>query len=328
MVTRIILLRPKRKEGAVRNGQIQRVETLYKKFVEFGFPTQVVEVGRFPTLKDYRLVTNLLANSSSVLAITSFILLPWCLSPLGIQKIKIIDMMDSLIKTRKFSKQNLTRWIIGKLESLISIAFKNDHIRIYISEYDRDSDKAITPKKIKTFVIPNEISMNKTGEVFNLKRLVFVGDLNYSENRIILGKLCGLLDKAGMQLNIYGAGGSKMQPKYSNHNFHGTRDDDELYQDGDLHLAPVRNMHGLSSKVFHPISRGIPVLTTDFGTNGINKSRGIYIENEMRIWPDAINEIFLKSQNSPLEVYWTGFKCDETGEISTALIELLTKSQD
>jgi hypothetical protein len=296
--------------------------------VEFGFSVQIVEVKRFPTLKVYRLVANLLATPNSVMAITSFILLPWCVTPIGHRKLKIIDMMDSLRKTRQFSKQNIARWLIGRFEYLISIFFKKDHIRIYISEYDRASDKKITPDDISTFVIPNAVSVIRTREASTVKRLVFVGDLNYSENRIMLSELCTVLDTQGMELNIYGAGESSNISYSRNHIFHGTRDDLELYQPGDLHLAPVRNTHGLSSKVFQAITRGIPVLSTENGTNGINRCPGLYVVDDLRIWPAAISELIEMSKQSPLEVRWDGFECDEREGLRSALINLLTKRND
>jgi len=328
MLPIVIFLRPKQKEETIKNGQNQRVETLRKILVEFGFNVQIVEVGRFPTLKVYRQITDLLATPNSVMAITSFILLPWCLTPIGDRRLKIIDMMDSLIKTRQFSKQNIARWFVGRFEYLLSIFFKKDHIRIYISEYDRASDKKITPKDISTFVIPNAVPVIRTGEASTLKRLVFVGDLNYAENRIMLSELCTVLDTQGMELNIYGAGESSNISKSGNHIFHGTRDDLELYQPGDLHLAPVRNTHGLSSKVFQAITRGIPVLSTKNGTNGINRCLGLYVENDLRNWPAAINDLIEMSKQSPLEVHWDGFECDEREGLRSALINLLRKRND
>ena len=323
MVSKIIFLRPKRRADIVRNGQNQRVETLQRMFIDFGFPVLIVEVPRFPTLRDYRTVSSLQKTSNSILAVTSFILLPWCLTPLGKKKIKIVDMMDSLIRTRSYSHQGFLRWVIGRIESSVSLSFKVQHIRTYISEYDRESDEKVTPKKIETFVIPNAITISNPGPASNLKRLVFVGDLNYFENRLMLCELCEVLDKAKIKLNIYGAGESLIQRKFKNHIFHGSREDLELYQLGDLHLAPVRNLHGLNSKVFNAISRGIPVLTTSNGANGINECPGLYIENDVRNWPKRINEIFLRSQESPLEVHWNGFGCDDHEKFRIAMINLL-----
>jgi hypothetical protein len=80
--------------------------------------------------------------------------------------------------------------------------------------------------------------------------------------------------------------------------------------------------------VFHPLARGIPVLTTEFGVNGIDECAGIYVESEVSIWPEVINEIFLKSQKSPLEVNWNGFKCDEREPLRSALFELLVKQEN
>jgi glycosyltransferase involved in cell wall biosynthesis len=328
MVSKIVFLRPKQKEETIKNGQNQRVETLRAMFTDFGFSVQVIEVGRFPTFKEYTLVSNLLVSPNSALAITSFILLPWSITPLGIKRIILVDMMDSLKRTRKYSKENITRWVMGQFESLLSTLFRKNHIRTYISEYDRDSDKIITPKEISTFVIPNAISVHKHLEVSNLKRLVFVGDMNYSENRIILSKLCVVLDRSGMKLHIYGGGNSGMQDKFRNHVFHGTRDDVELYQPGDLHLAPIKNKHGLSSKVFHAIANGVPVLTTENGINGIRKCEGVFVENEIEIWPEIIGEIILQSQNAPPKVQWNGFNCDEREPLRLALIELLTIKQN
>jgi hypothetical protein len=325
MVPIVIFLRPKQKEETIKNGQNQRVETLHKILAEFGFNVQMVEVGRFPTLKVYRRVANLLATPNSVMAITSFILLPWCLTPIGNRKLKIIDMMDSLTKTRQFSKQNIARWLVGRIEYLLSIFFKKEHIRIYISEHDRSSDKKITPKGISTFVIPNAVSVIRTVEASALKRLVFVGDLNYAENRKMLSELCTVLETQEMELNIYGAGDSSNISRSGNHIFHGTREDLELYQPGDLHLAPVRNTHGLSSKVFQAITRGIPVLSTENGTNGINRCLGLYVENDLRIWPVVIKDLIEMSKVSPLEVHWNGFECNEREGLRSALTNLLTK---
>ena len=326
MVPKIVFLRPKQKVQFVKNGQNQRVATLYKTFVDFGFSVEITEVSRLPRPREYRIVSNLLATPNSILALTSFILLPWCLAPAINQKIKIIDMMDSLKKTR-VSEKNLLKRALGKFESLISSNFKNEHIRTYISDYDRQSDYKITPKNIESFVIPNSISVNKLGKNSNLDRLVFVGDLNYPENRIMLSELCPALTSAGMKLHVYGAGENSIQHKFENHIFHGSCDDTELYQPGDLHLAPVRNMHGLSSKVFHALTRGIPVLTTVSGANGINDCLGMYIENDIGIWPEVIRGILLKSQNSSLEVQWNGFKCDHTELIKSSLNALLTKQK-
>jgi len=324
MVPKIILLRPKQKAEFTKNGQNQRVDTLYKTFVEFGFPVEIVEVSRFPTPREYRHLSYMLENPESFVAFTSFILLPWCLLPPINQKIKMIDMMDSLKKTRDFNK-NFLKWVLGNFESFISSHFKGTHVRTYISEYDRDSDTDITPNGIECFVIPNAISVNNLKKTSNLNRLVFVGDLNYRENGIMLSELCPVLSSAGMKLHIYGAGENSIQHKYEDHIFYGSRDDVELYQPGDLHLAPVRNMHGLNSKVFHPLTRGIPVLTTVSGANGINDCLGMHVENEIRIWPEAISEILLKSQNSTLEVQWNGFKCDQNEQLRSALSILLTK---
>lgn len=328
MVPKIVFLRPKQKEESRKNGQNQRVETLHAMFTDFGFPVQVVEVGRFPTFKEYSLVSNLLASPNSALAITSFILLPWSITPLGIKKIKLVDMMDSLKRTREYSNKNITRWVIGLFESLLSSLFRKNHIRTYISEYDRDSDKKITPREIRTFVIPNEISVRRHSEASDLKRLVFVGDLNYSENRIMLSELCVVLERSGLRLHIYGSGNSGMQDKFRKHFFYGTRDDVELYQPGDLHLAPIRNKHGLSSKVFNAIENGIPVLTTENGINGILECHGIFVENEIEIWPEVIAEILLRSQKSPLKIEWKAFKCDQREQLRFALNELLRTKQD
>lgn len=328
MVPKIVFLRPKQKEECIKNGQNQRVETLHAIFTDFGFPVQVVEVGRFPTFKEYSLVSNLLASPNSALAITSFILLPWSITPLGIKKIKLVDMMDSLKRTREYSNENIIRWVIGLFESLFSTLFRKNHIRTYISEYDRDSDKKITPREIRTFVIPNAISVQRHSAVSYLKRLVFVGDLNYSENRIMLSELCVVLERSGLRLHIYGSGHSGMQDKFRNHFFYGTRDDVELYQPGDLHLAPIRNKHGLSSKVFNAIANGIPVLTTENGINGILECHGIFVENEIEIWPEIIGDLFLRSNSSPLKVKWNGFNCDEREPLRLALVELLYPKQD
>ena len=323
MVSKIVFLRPNKREESIKNGQNQRVETLQAMFTDFGFAVEVVEVGRFPTSKEYKIVSKLLKSPNSALAITSFILLPWSVTPLGIKKIKIVDMMDSLKRTRGYSKENITKWVFGQFESTISALFKKNHIRTYISEYDRDSDARITPKEASTFVVPNAIATQKPSEVTNLDRLVFVGDLNYSENRMMVSELCMILERSGLTLHIYGSGNSGMQDKFQNHIFHGARDDEELYQPGDLHLAPIRNKHGLSSKVFNAIAHGSPVLTTENGLNGIKECHGIFIKNEIEIWPEVIADIFLRSQKSSLKVQWNAFNCDEREQLRLALNDLL-----
>jgi hypothetical protein len=89
MISKIVFLGPKQKEEIIKNGRNQRIETLRAMFTDFGFLVQVVEVGRFPTFKEYRLVSNLLVSPNPALAITSFILLPWSITPLGIKRIKL-----------------------------------------------------------------------------------------------------------------------------------------------------------------------------------------------------------------------------------------------
>lgn len=324
MVHRVVILRPRESQKDAKNGQSRRVDTLHKIFVGAGYKVQVKYVRRIPNLKDYRLISNLVSDSQTVLAITSFILLPWCISPLGYRKIRIVDMMDSLIKTRGFSFENLSRWMLGRFEILLSLIFRSNHIRTYISEYDRDSDKNITPKNVKTFLIPNTVSAIKFNESTALERLVFVGDLNYSENRKMLRDLCTVLESTGMKLHIYGIG--KYAFKFGSKHciFHGVCDDAELYRAGDLHLAPVRNRHGLSNKVFGPVINGVPVLTTDCGTNGIKECSGIYVENDISKWPQMISNLFQQSRNLPFKIQWSGFKNDEIMAFSSTLLELLT----
>jgi hypothetical protein len=234
--------------------------------------------------------------------------------------------MDSAFETRKFNNTGIFRWIYfylfenSALKKLTSAA----NIITYISQKDFELDenllKAIEPTS-KIFIFPNIYDhIPRTYIWSHIKRLVIVGDFSYMHNKQMLRIALQISNTLNLPLHIYGHGGNSIGTFSSKSFVHGyVESEQEIYQLGDLHVAPVDQIAGINNKVSNALQYGIPVLTTCEGAQGINASFGLYIFSISGLDQINLNEIensLVRTNNLKI---WNGFMVDESKNLNLFL---------
>lgn len=117
------------------------------------------------------------------------------------------------------------------------------------------------------------------------RRLVLSGDWGYAPNRDGLGWFARrVLPRLHANVEVYGRGAPA-----GPWNARGYVDDEgALYQEGDLHVAPVRFGAGVKNKVLRPALAGLPVLTTTQGAHGLRPHPLIRVADDADAFVDQV----------------------------------------
>ena len=135
-------------------------------------------------------------------------------------------------------------------------------------------------------------------------KVLFLGNLNYEPNRraveIILKKIAPQLGKIfpAAKLCIAGGGWTGAVPRQSNVDMPGYVEDlDELMQSVKLALCPLLEGSGTRLKILDYLCRGIPVISTRKGIEGLEKEveSGVVIEDDLTRYPALIAELMSES---------------------------------
>lgn len=194
------------------------------------------------------------------------------------------DAMDSWRVTRKTLKSEqrvrefvkyIRDWMFSKLVNI------SDFVT-YCSRQDANNDYPNLRKPL--FILPPRVRVN--GNINELpdygKRWVFVGTSDYIPNRLAIDFLKHCQAQGAFEdlpLYVYGANTEKNE-KIHNVYFCGSRDEIEIYGRNDIHLAPIWSGAGIKYKVVNPISKGLRVLTSPEGANGISSKNLIVADNQ------------------------------------------------
>jgi hypothetical protein len=145
----------------------------------------------------------------------------------------------------------------------------------YISGADLRQDRgAISGSRL--LVLPGRSPAVTAAPRAEERRLVLAGDWSYPPNhaglrwflRRILPELERLAPADGWHVAVYGD--APVASATDRVRFSGYVDDaDQLYQEGDVHAAPVQFGGGVKRKVLSPLLAGLPVVTTPAGAHGL-----------------------------------------------------------
>lgn len=108
-------------------------------------------------------------------------------------------------------------------------------------------------------------------------RLLMAGDWSYAPNRdglawfvdLCLPLLEDILQGVDWSIVLHGPHAPALPWRFRIAGY--VADESELYQVGDVHLAPVAHGAGVKRKVLSPLLAGLPVVTTPAGAHGLKK---------------------------------------------------------
>lgn len=135
-----------------------------------------------------------------------------------------------------------------------------------------------------SFVLPNKLRILKLN-ANQMKRIVFIGDLEYPPNEKAVKFLCRAKRELEIELPIEIIGKRNVDLRCEDLLFKGYVPDDALYQQNDIHIVPIFEGSGIKNKVVEPLSLNLPVLTTSEGAVGIKRLENLYLFNEVSDLP-------------------------------------------
>jgi hypothetical protein len=167
----------------------------------------------------------------------------------------------SRIRNREYSQ------ILALLRDVFWISmFPKRELVTFISESDASKHRFFS-RHDKLFIIPihfDSFKIQKTGKI----RLVFIGDGSYRPNRDALIFLDEVAKTLSVRVAIIGKD-YPQGPKYSRFDYLGYLPSQELFQETDIILAPVKTGAGIKTKVAFPLSLGLRVIAAHRSGNGI-----------------------------------------------------------
>jgi hypothetical protein len=174
----------------------------------------------------------------------------------------------------------------------------------WISAADLRNDHG-TVRAVRRLVLPATctISVPARGESSGT-RIVLAGDWDYPPNHDGLvwfaREVVPLLSPSlRAQLAVYGPGRLPAGLPTTAHRGYAT-DEAELYQNGDVHVAPVRFGGGVKRKVVNPLSAGLPVVTTRAGAHGLKPHPLLDIRSSPATFAAAVaDRVAARAQPSP-----------------------------
>jgi hypothetical protein len=231
-------------------------------------------------------------------------------------KLVWLDCTDSILLTRKslMFAGDLRQPIALLLDCLRIIYNKRPGVITYITELDRDFDSFLRFSDTNSYVFPLNPEKVQMGDDLNSSRLVFVGDGRYLPNRKaieFLEKVLPFLDES-QKIDIYGSGyRENMHPRFK---FHGYKNDRDVYQIHDIHLAPINYGAGMKAKVAIPLLNGLRVISTTIGAHGFNTSGNLLIADTPKDFALAI-ESLQSNLNLSKPTHQQLFSRDQTEEL-------------
>ncbi len=167
-------------------------------------------------------------------------------------------------------------------------------------------------------------------------RLGFVGKMQWWPNREAVNWLRRNLAPLpnGYEIHFYGVGSEEMaDPKigFFGHGF--VEDAETLWSQIDIALCPMRSGGGANIKLVEALARGVPVLTTSFGTRGLglelSDRPGIRIMDSAKDWrtfiaSDQIMDLARETPDPSLSNY---FKADAHAKRLSAALKEVSMAQ-
>lgn len=184
-----------------------------------------------------------------------------------------LDAVDSwlLLNASAVRAGRPTYLLRGLRDALRLATMPTPHMVTWISAADRSSDRGTARGQLRC-VFPGSLPAT-TGAApvaTNTRRVVLVGNWQYPPNRDgLLWFSKSVVPQLETKVDVFGAGLERvaLPPSLVRHGY--VSDTAALYQQGDVHVAPIRYGAGVKRKVLQPLLSGLPVVTTPAGAHGL-----------------------------------------------------------
>ena len=173
----------------------------------------------------------------------------------------------------------------------------------YISAADRRQDRA-TVRGRRCFVLPGVAPAPRLSPRTGPRRFVLAGDWGYAPNRDGLKwfteRCLPLLEHElaahAWSADVYGADAPALPTGLVKRGY--VQREEDLYQEGDVHLAPVGHGGGVKRKVLQPLLAGLPVVTTRSGSHGLRPHPLLDVSESPRAFVRYAADRFLESSRT------------------------------
>ncbi|MEO0279870.1 MAG: glycosyltransferase [candidate division WOR-3 bacterium] len=203
---------------------------------------------------------------------------------------KLTDRIKNTLSFLDFKKYffKIESFKLKKIESKLS---ENFELVLCVSEFDRNLLLKLNKNKEKIKSLPIFLNSGTIKYIEKPKKsnLLCLGDLKWLPNKHgvlwFLKNVYPLLEKENLDfnLNIVGDGSLGIKIKDKRINFLGFRKDiDEVWRNSYILIVPLFSGSGVRVKIIEAFARGIPVVSTSIGCEGLKVKDGenIMIANE------------------------------------------------
>jgi len=293
-----------------KSGASIRLNTVKRILVQSGYEIKVVSSSEYSKMPEFMW---------DVIVIVSFAATQSLRKARTESKLLWLDATDSWHQTRI---SRIKSGEIRQIAALLRDSYRLSQVRkidliTFISQFDANKESKNTRKKgSKVLIFPNHFDQNTLGAKGE-NRLVFVGDGNYPPNRYAIKFLEKVRKLLPTHQDIHLVG-RNLATKSKGFVILSRVSDDELYEVGDIHLAPVFSGSGIKNKVAEPLFYGLTVITTIHGSNGLMKSKKLLVRNTPKEFAEAIELALASAFPKELD---TIIEVDE----STELLKILGK---
>ena len=212
--------------------------------------------------------------------------------PIFKNTLKILDTHDIMnIRNKLFKKNNKKHWIdISEKEEFNIFNIYNKILTIQEKEY-----KYLIQNNIDSIFVPYPINIVRRLVKKQVQNIIFIGGYNEANVNAIkwfINNIWKYFDDLGLKLFIYGTVSNALSNiRHKNIYLEGKVENlDEVYQEADIAINPVKIGGGLKIKNIEAMANSIPLITTNEGANGLKReiNNSFLLANTSKEWIEAI----------------------------------------
>lgn len=288
-----------------KSGATLRTNSIVKLLEKCGYQVQIISIRELNEMSEQKY---------KLIAITPFTSIRALKKAKRMSSFIWFDACDSWRSTR------ISRFFHGEPLQLLALVrdlfylskLKDVQIISFISKADQVKHLNFIKKgSFNNLVIPNVAPDSCILEDHG-RRLVFIGDGSYGPNRRALRFLRRILEYLPESYKI-DVIGKNFKSNDSRVVLHGYSEETLLYGSLDIQLAPVFSGAGINNKVFYPLTLGLPVVTTKFGSAGFSSVPNLIIAETAEDFASSI--IDLEKKRGVIQLNKRVLLCDQTDEL-------------
>jgi len=177
------------------------------------------------------------------------------------------------------------------------------------TNFDKKQLLGLGAKKKDLYVIPSGVDIKETtysGPSLNKLRVLFLGNNYYEPNSIAIKSIKKRIYPFTEAKFLIGGNAPSNLTKLQEKDFEFLgylKNLNEFFKKGTVAIAPINVGSGIRLKILNYMAAGLPVISTSLAAEGIKKSYGLIICNNIDKYPDIINTLF----HNPAKLRKMGF---------------------